>query len=193
MKKCIALILVSVFMLCLPACVTEGNNSKVFETLNSYVQAGTKNYTIQLTVTAPDGSTVNETYTVTTADDVRSVAYEIERRNAFTIENGVITAPEDAVTVTSGIYDAAESAKSDYDLPAFCFSDESLRNFQNREGLPPFSFSADVISTEKLMGKLISGSDIKIEGTYTIGKLEAITLSYKTLSGNTVAVTYTYG
>lgn len=192
-RSIIALILVSVFMLCLPACVPEADNTQTFETLNGYAQTGAKEYTISITVTAADGSAVNETYDISTAEGVRSVAYRIEKRNAFVVENGVITAPEEAVTVTSGTYDETESAKAAYDLPVFHFSDESLRNFQNREGLPPFGFSAEVVSTEKLMGKLINGTDIKVEGTYTIGTMESVILSYTTLSGNTVTVSYTYG
>ena len=191
-RSIIALILVSVFMLCLPACQIENTDDLIYTSLNVLAQAKTENYSICICVTAADGSSVKETYDVTTVEGVRSVAYAIETRNTFVIDSGVITAPEESVTITTGIYDETESAKADYDLPSLTFSDASVRNLVNREGLPPFGFSAEVVSTEKLIGKLINGTDIRIEGTYGLNTLETVTLSYKSLSGNSVTVTYTY-
>lgn len=192
-RSIIALTLIALFILCLPACDSAADNGRIFETLNGYAQADTQNYTIEMTVSAPDGTKTTEKYTVTTADGVRTVEYEITTLNSFTVNGNTITAPDAFSTVTKGTLDAEESAKEAYDLPKFNFSNETLRNFVHKDGIPPFTFSGEVISTGTFMGKLISGTEITMEGSYTIGALEVVTLSYKILSGNTVTVTYTYG
>ncbi len=189
-RTIIALILAFTILLCLPAC-TPSAGQDIYAQLNGFKNTASK-YTISICVTSPSGNRVNETYSVTVAGTAQTVDYRIEEINTITVDGDNITVPESYVTVTEGTLHATADSQSPYSIPAFQFSDTTLKNFKADSSGYPRSFSADVVNAKDFMGRELNGNDIKISGSFREGSFTEVIISYKTADGNTVTVTYSF-
>ena len=190
-RAIIALILVLSVLVCLPACGQTSAGQDIYTQLNGFSNTA-NSYTIQICVTSPAGNKVTETYAVTVAGTTQTVDYRIEEINPITVDGNSITVPESYVTVTEGTLHATADSQSPYAVPSFKFSDSVLKNFTAAASGYPRSFSADVVNAKDFMGRELNGSDITISGSFTASSFEEIVVAYKTASGNTVTVTYSF-
>ena len=190
-RAIIALILVLSVLVCLPACSQPSAGQSIYEQLNGFSNAA-NSYTIQICVTSPAGNKVTETYAVTVNGAEQTVDYRIEEINTITVNGDSITVPENYATVTKGTLHATADSQSPYAVPSFMFSDSVLKNFKADGSGYPRSFSADVVNAKDFMGRELNGRDITISGSFTASSFEEIVVAYKTASGNTVTVSYSF-
>lgn len=195
MKRIIcSLVLVFSLLLCLPACTdtpAEIVDNTTYQMFNAFI-AEVPSYVIELNVTSPKGSQVNEKYEVTVADNEKTVIYRIEKLNPITLDGNNISIPDEYVSVMEGTDCLTAENASKYALPVFHFSDETVENLTLDVSGFPYRFTADVVDAEAFMGAMINGTNIKVEGEYVAGAFYYVILSYTSINGNTVTVTYTY-
>ena len=167
------------------------SGQSIYEQLNGFSNTA-NSYTIQICVTSPAGNKVTETYAVTVNGAEQTIDYRIEEINTITVNGDSITVPENYATVTEGTLHATADSQSPYSIPSFKFSDSVLKNFTAAASGYPRSFSADVVNAKDFMGRELNGRDITISGSFTASSCEEIVVAYKTASGNTVTVSYSF-
>ena len=204
----IVLFLILSLVICLPSCRDDQKSSEStttttsattkapdvtlenpdFAKFNTMFGASFENYTITISSTAANGSSVNKEYVVSSVNGERSVSYTIETLNDFIIDGDTISIPDEYKTVTKGIYDATESASTAFEVPKFKFSNTCI----NSEVITPVSFKANITSIEQFMGLNIVATDAQFSLSYLGENVESIQISYVTESENTVVITYTF-
>lgn len=195
MKKTILSILcliAMVFSLC--ACAEQNPvNDALLSELDGYAAIRYESYTIKIVSENRNGGKVTEQHSVTVTDGVRNVSSRIETINPFLIDGETVTAPEEYMTVSEFTSTVNEGESTEFGLPGFHFKNGALANIKSDKQSYPYVFTADVGSIPGFMQTSIDGSDFKLEVEYVTGALYSLVLSYKSIDGNNVTVTYTFG
>jgi len=193
-KTIISILCVIAMLLSLSACVSpDVAVDALLQKLSEYAAASHDSYTIQIETSNRNGGKVTEKYTVTVSNGVRNVASRVETINPFIVDGDHIASPEEYMTVTEDSFTVSVSESNAFSLPSFQFSGATLSNVKWDEEVFPYVLTADVSSPSAFMGQDVSGSNVKLTVEYVVGSLYSLELSYKTESGNTVNVTYTFG
>ena len=198
MKKIIIYLLIISTLVCLPSCNLLNGNKTVeenpeFAKLNALFESNFENYTITVDTTSPDGHELNDKYVVTTVNGKTSVTYKAETLNSFVIEGNIVSVPNGYKNVQEGTCDATElnvilNKSININVPKFQFSYKHIDN----DMIIPGRIVAKVKSLNGFMGLNIKVKEAKFALQYTTDVPVSMQLTYVTMNGNTVVITYTF-
>lgn len=183
-----ALSLLLVLIVCLASCDTQSSYQTHLDTVNSLLEYYFPSYSITVTVESDNWHKITEKYTVRTEGYERFVDYRVEKLNAFETTNSGIVAPEEYITVTEGTVSIVDVNNTDFSVPEFDFSKNSLKNINYSDGI----LKANIISLSSFMDMSDDGSQGTVEVSFDNETLNYILVCYTTTNGNFVVIQYTF-
>ena len=186
----IALFLVLSLVICLPACTEESITDYIeYTAFNEMFSANFDNYTITVVTTSYNNDVLNDTYVVSTIAGITYVRYTIETLNEFVIEGDTISIPDGYKTVTEGVYNDNTDAEivESFKVPKFNFSSSCISSVNITDS----TLTADINSLKDFMGLNLEVTDATVRVEYEGTSLSCVVISYDTVEGNSVVITYT--